>query len=73
MILNRRRVDKGTYLHSRPMRYFKRWMKDWPPDCTSVLPETSEQRSEELQAYKEWGFVGTLPLLDVDDKADDVD
>ena len=73
MILNPRRVDKGTYLHSRPMRCFKTWMKDWSQACTSVLPETSEQRSEELQAYKEWGFVGTLPLLDVYDKADDVD
>ena len=70
MILNRRRVEKGTYLHSRSMRYFMRWMKDWPPDCTSVLPETSEQRAEELQAMTQWGVVGTLPLLDEDDIAD---
>ena len=48
MILNRRRVDKGTYLHSRPMRYFKTCMKDWSQACTSVLPETSESRADSV-------------------------
>ena len=48
MILNPRRVDKGTYLHSRPMGYFKTCMKDWSQACPSVLPETSEPRADSV-------------------------
>ena len=72
MFLDPREGQKGTYLHNRSMRYFKKWMEDWPQDCTSMLPETSEQRAEELQAYRQWSLVSAPPLLDVDAQADHV-
>ena len=69
MFLDPREGQKGTYLHNLSMRYFKKWMMDWPQDCTSMLPVTSEQRAEELQAYRQWSLVSAPPLLDVEAQA----
>ena len=55
MILNRRRVDKGTYLHSRPMRYFKTCMKDWPrlaPACSQRRRSREPTASERIKESK---------------------
>ena len=60
LVLSSVRGERGTYLHDRAMRYFTKWMKESPSDFIRLLPESPAQRAEEINAIREWRFMGTL-------------
>ena len=44
-------------------------MNEWPADCTRLLPETAEQRAEEIDTIQGRRFVVTQELSQESDEA----
>ena len=44
-------------------------MNDWPEDCTRLLPETADQRAEEIDTIQRRRFAVTQELSQESDEA----